>query len=165
MRPQRERGRAWSGGSSPATPGAAGRGTAAPSSRPALAQRSAMAAEEMDGLAVSRPHYGCEYRGVRTLGIRTAAKQHPARRRPAWPVLPVPSRGWRWERRLERRRCGGSRWPLALVLSRRRGGFRQLSSRRPGAAPRASGRLGGGSAPVLDVPLQVLECWGKAMDG
>lgn len=137
MWPGRGEGATRRGGSSPATPGAAGRGTAAPapSSRPAAAHRSAMAAEEADGLAMSRPHYGCEYRG--RPGTRAAAQQRtcPATPCPARPALPVPSRGRCWEWRLGRRRRGGSRGASALGPARGRGGPRRLSARAPGRGP------------------------------
>lgn len=85
----------------------------------APAQRSAMAAEDVDGLAVSRPHYGCEYRGLGNPRGRQAE-------------LPVPSRVQRWEGRLGRRKHGGSSGVQAPGLLRGRGAPLRLSSRAPG---------------------------------
>lgn len=156
----------------PATPGAAGRGTAAPtpSSRPDPAQRSAMAAEEMDGLAMSRPHYGCEYWGARGPDIRAGARQRPARRRPARPALSVPSRGRCWEWRLGRRRRGASRGAVALGLARGRRGPRRLSVRAPGRGPPCPPRGGRHEARELvqarrPSPSLREERWEKAVDG
>lgn len=148
----------------PATPGAAGRGTAAPtpSSRPDPAQRSAMAAEEMDGLAMSRPHYGCEYWGARGPDIRAGARQRPARRRPArpgprCPSLPGEGAGsggwgaagagqaagpWLWD------------WPAGAVGPAGSPSGPRGAARR---APRGAGAMRRGSSSKLDVPRQALE--------
>lgn len=86
-RPGRGEGRARRGGSSSATPGAQEEEEQPRPAPRAPAQRSAMAAEDVDGLAVSRPHYGCEYRGS---GSSRGCRATPS---PTCPCLPGPSAG------------------------------------------------------------------------
>lgn len=145
--------RAPSSGSSPATPGAAGRGTAAPKSRPGPEQRSAMAAEEADGLAMSRPHYGCEYRPAGT--ARPPRSDLPGDALPGQrsPALQGPVPEWR----LGRRRPGGLRDRGSGTGPRGRLG----RGRSAGAE-----RRGRGSSSGLDVPPRAEDravagqCWG-----
>lgn len=124
----------------------------------APAQRSAMAAEDVDGLAVSRPHYGCEYQGSGNSRSRQAAPS------PGCPCLPGSSAG-----------RGG--WAAAGM--RGRAGSRLRAC--PAGAVRPAGSLCGprrAAPPARWAPCRagicrsstVLlsaghKCWEKAVDG
>lgn len=109
-----------------------------------------MAAEDVDGMAVSRPHYGCEYRGSGGGAIRVAAKRRLARDVGAFqgPVLGGDA---------GRPQAWGEPRVWAAGLPRGRGAPLRLSSRAPASrASREVGAVPRGSSLKLD---GLPECW------
>lgn len=125
----------------------------------APAQRSAMAAEDVDGLAVSWPHYGCKYRDP---GVRESARPpSDAQFEPS-----VLSSVQRCEGRLGHRRHGGSRGLRSPGLPRGHG----VPAGSPGGPRRAApparwAPCRAGPRPSSTVLLRVGDqCWEKAVD-